>query len=124
MKFNFYEDAEEEFFAAIEYYEERQPGLGLHFSQEVYAGTPDKSDNRDNWYVLTADGADRIGFVATVTKFCKDQGINILDLTTTQSDGRYVMILYVDLGGSPSAHFLVPKLELGNQIVRKVSTGK
>ncbi len=37
MKYSFYDAAEEEFFAAIEYYEECQPGLGLRFSEEVYA---------------------------------------------------------------------------------------
>lgn len=51
----------------------------------------------ESCYVLTASGADRIGFVATVTRFCKDNRINILDLTTTVSDDRYIMILFVDL---------------------------
>jgi hypothetical protein len=32
MEFGFHENAEEEFFAAIEYYEECQSGLGLRFS--------------------------------------------------------------------------------------------
>ena len=37
MNYSFHEAAEKEFFAAIEYYEECQTGLGLKFSQEVYA---------------------------------------------------------------------------------------
>ena len=37
MTYSFHEAAEREFFAAIEYYEECQPGLGLKFSKEVYA---------------------------------------------------------------------------------------
>jgi plasmid stabilization system protein ParE len=37
MKYSFHEEAEKEFFAAIEYYEECQPGLGLRFSEEVHA---------------------------------------------------------------------------------------
>ncbi|MEA3446699.1 MAG: type II toxin-antitoxin system RelE/ParE family toxin [Bacteroidota bacterium] len=37
MKYNFHEAAEKEFFTAIEYYEECQPGLGIRFSKEVYA---------------------------------------------------------------------------------------
>ncbi len=37
MKFDFHEEAEKEFFATIEYYEECQIGLGLRFSKEVYA---------------------------------------------------------------------------------------
>ena len=51
----------------------------------------------DNSYVLTASGPDRIGFVATVASFCREQAINILDLSTTVNDGQYVMILLVDL---------------------------
>ncbi len=37
MKYFFHESAENEFISAIEYYEECQPGLGLRFSEEVYA---------------------------------------------------------------------------------------
>jgi predicted amino acid-binding ACT domain protein len=52
-----------------------------------------------NAYVLTAMGHDRIGFVALITSFCVEHGINILDLSTTVSDGEYVMILVIDLNG-------------------------
>jgi glycine cleavage system transcriptional repressor len=51
----------------------------------------------ENVYVLTATGPDRIGFVATVASFCVQHNINILDLSTTVSDGDYVMILIIDL---------------------------
>ncbi len=37
MKYSFHDAAEEDLFAAIEYYDECQPGLGLRFSEEVYA---------------------------------------------------------------------------------------
>lgn len=37
MKYSFHEAAEEEFFVAIEYYEECYAGLGLKFSEEVFA---------------------------------------------------------------------------------------
>jgi len=37
MKYSFHETAEKEFFNAVEYYEECQSGLGLRFSEEVYA---------------------------------------------------------------------------------------
>ena len=65
--------------------------------KELEQSQPEFSGPDDNCYVLTADGADRIGFVATVTKFCKDNGINILDLTTSVAEDRYIMILFVDL---------------------------
>ena len=51
----------------------------------------------ENAYVLTATGHDRIGFVATMASFCAEHKINIIDLSTTMSDGAYVMILIVDL---------------------------
>ncbi len=62
-------------------------------------------------YVLTAAGKDRIGFVATVTQFCKEHAINILDLTTTVSDGRYIMILFVDLSNCSSINALRQSLD-------------
>jgi len=37
MNYSFHEAAEQEFFVAIEYYEECYTGLGLKFSEEVYA---------------------------------------------------------------------------------------
>jgi glycine cleavage system transcriptional repressor len=56
----------------------------------------------ENAYVLTATGSDKIGFVATVTSFCANHHINVLDLSTTVSSGAYVMILIVDLSRSNS----------------------
>jgi len=70
--------------------------------KELKQSPPASSESIDNNYVLTAEGADRIGFVATVTKFCKDNDINILDLTTTVSGDRYIMILFVDLSNCSS----------------------
>jgi len=51
----------------------------------------------ENAYVLTATGYDRIGFVATITSFCANNNINIIDLSTTTSEDAYVMILIIDL---------------------------
>jgi len=48
-------------------------------------------------YLLTARGPDRVGFVASVAAFCARNGLNILDLATTVADGRYVMMLLVDI---------------------------
>jgi predicted amino acid-binding ACT domain protein len=57
----------------------------------------------ENAYVLTATGHDRVGFVALMTSFCVRHNINILDLSTTTSDGAYVMILVIDLNHCASA---------------------
>lgn len=55
------------------------------------------SPTPENAYVLTASGNDRIGLVATVASFCAVNNINILDLSTTVSDGAYIMILLIVL---------------------------
>lgn len=49
MKFSFHEAAEKEFVAAIEYYEERQTGLGLRFSKEIYATINRICDHPYTW---------------------------------------------------------------------------
>ena len=74
--------------------------------------TAEQIISEENRYVLTADGTDRIGFVATVTKFCKDNNINVLDLTTTVSGDRYIMILFVDLSTCSSIDDMNEKLQL------------
>lgn len=53
-----------------------------------------------NSYILTASGPDRIGFVADVSAFCAEQGINILDLSTKVDGQTYIMVLLVDLTNS------------------------
>jgi glycine cleavage system transcriptional repressor len=50
----------------------------------------------ENAYVLTATGSDRVGLVATVSSFCADNQLNILDLSTTTSNGEYVMMMLVN----------------------------
>ena len=55
------------------------------------------SSTPENAYVLTATGVDRVGIVAQVSHFCVTHNINILYLSTTISDGAYVMILVLDL---------------------------
>jgi hypothetical protein len=41
MKYSFHPDAKEEFFEAINYFEECQSGLGLEFSREVFSTITD-----------------------------------------------------------------------------------
>ncbi len=56
----------------------------------------------DNSYVLTASGTDQIGFVAMVAAFCVRHHINIIDLSTTLSEGEFIMMLQVDLNACSS----------------------
>ena len=70
--------------------------------EAVAAAEPDLS----NAYVLTASGRDRIGFVAAVTRFCAENRVNILDLSTAVAEGSYTMILLVDLSGADAVEAL------------------
>lgn len=49
MNFSFHPEAEEEFFAAADYYEDCEPGLGLDFSREVYTTIQNASDYSTVW---------------------------------------------------------------------------
>jgi len=58
---------------------------------------PTATSAPENVYVLTATGSDRVGLVATVTGFCAEHNILILDASTAVSAGEYVMILMIEL---------------------------
>lgn len=55
MSFSFHPDAEEELFSAIEYYEEREPGLGQQFSIEVTTAIANAADFPTAWPVIEDD---------------------------------------------------------------------
>jgi hypothetical protein len=52
MKYSFYDAAVEEFFAAIDYYEGHEPGLGLKFSEEIYAAIKRICDHPYAWTMM------------------------------------------------------------------------
>ncbi|MDR3090427.1 MAG: hypothetical protein LBU39_11545 [Desulfobulbaceae bacterium] len=53
-------------------------------------------------YIMTAQAENRGGLVYQVSGFCREHGVNILDLATTLRDGRYTMALQLDLTGVAS----------------------
>lgn len=55
MKYTFHPDAESEFEEAINYYEERQNGLGYDFSIEVYSAIKRIINNPKAWVILEED---------------------------------------------------------------------
>ena len=55
MTFSFHPEAEEEFSAAIEYYEERETGLGYDFSVEVFTAIHNITTHPDAWPVVEDD---------------------------------------------------------------------
>ncbi|AKJ65182.1 glycine cleavage system protein R [Kiritimatiella glycovorans] len=62
-------------------------------------------------YVLTAVGPNRSGLVACVSSFCREHGINILDLATTLAGENYTMILLLDLSPVDDPAALRTRLE-------------
>lgn len=48
-------------------------------------------------YIVTAQGKNQSGLVFGISSFCYRRNINILDLSTTLTDGQYTMILQIDL---------------------------
>jgi len=55
MNYYFHQEAEAEFIAAIDFYEERQAELGYEFAQEVYAGIQSILDHPRTWPVFDLD---------------------------------------------------------------------
>lgn len=55
MSFSFHQEAEEEFFRAIDYYESCQAGLGYDFSLEVHSTLQKIVDYPQAWPVLDGD---------------------------------------------------------------------
>jgi len=53
-------------------------------------------------FIMTVQAANRGGLVYQVSQFCREHGINILDLTTALRDGRYTMALQLDLSAIAS----------------------
>ena len=55
MNYYFHPEAEAEFIAAIDYYEEKQSGLGYDFAQEVYTGIKSIIEHPQTWPVLDGE---------------------------------------------------------------------
>jgi len=53
MKFSFHPDAVAELDMAAAYYEERQPGLGLEFAEEVYAAIARINEYPEAWTAMS-----------------------------------------------------------------------
>ena len=55
MNYFFHPEAEAEFIAAIDYYEEKQSGLGYDFAREVYAGVKSIIEHPQTWPILDGE---------------------------------------------------------------------
>jgi len=55
MNYSFHPDAEEEFFKAIDYYENIESGLGYDFALEVYSAIKISADYPEAWAMMDSD---------------------------------------------------------------------
>jgi hypothetical protein len=55
MSYTFHPEAEVEFLQAIDYYEDREQGLGLGFALEVYAAVEHAEKHPRAWPILAGD---------------------------------------------------------------------
>lgn len=55
MSFSFHPEAEAEFNAAVEYYEDAEPGLGYDFALEIYSAIKRSVEFPKAWAVLEGD---------------------------------------------------------------------
>ena len=55
MTFVFHPEAEEEFIAAIDYYEDREAGLGYDFSTEAFTAIQNIVGYPDAWPIIEED---------------------------------------------------------------------
>lgn len=66
----------------------------------------------ENIYVVTAQGENRTGLVASIGTFCRERNINILDYDTKLSNKIYSMMLEIDLSNSESTESIHEELEI------------
>lgn len=69
------------------------------------------ADSPSDVYVVTGQGKNRTGLVASIATFCRDHNINIIDYDTKLAKGIYSMILEIDLSNSDSAEMIHEELE-------------
>ena len=55
MNYFFHPEAEAEFIAAIDYYEEKQSGLGYDFAREIYTGIQSIIEYPQTWPILEGE---------------------------------------------------------------------
>ena len=63
-------------------------------------------------YILTVQGKNKSGMVYSISSFCFQRNINILDLSTTLKDDRYTMVLQLDLSKVEDIKQLRDELEV------------
>lgn len=68
-------------------------------SVALHDGETEERTDEPLRYVLTTVAEDRVGLVASVSRFCCDKGVNILDLTSHVECDQYTMMLLLDLSG-------------------------
>jgi toxin ParE1/3/4 len=80
MNFSFHPEAEEEFLAAIDFYERREMNLGLDFAVEVHAAIGRAAEHPKAWPVLEGD-----------VRRCQTRRFPYGVLYSQESDGIFIL---------------------------------
>lgn len=72
-------------------------------------------DLPEKTYILTVQGKNKSGMVYSISSFCYQRDINILDLSTTLKDNQYTMVLQLDLSKVESIKQVREDLDLHAQ---------
>ena len=91
MKFSFHPDADTEFFASIEYYEQCESGLGHDFSIEVYSAVQIILKHPTAWLIIEDDVRRCLinRFPFGILYSIEENGIYILAVMNLHRDPEY-----------------------------------
>ena len=65
---------------------------------------------RENLYVISVIGLDKIGIVSKVTQFVFRQGVNIIDIEQSVIHSQFTMVLLIQ---SPPVGFQLSRVRIG-----------
>ncbi len=72
--------------------------------------------------VITVTGNDSVGIIARVSKLLSENNVNIADISQTTHDGKFFMVMLVDIINKEDTFPVVEKSlkELGDKIGQKI----
>lgn len=72
--------------------------------------------------VITVTGNDSVGIIARVSKLLSDNDVNIADISQTTHEGKFFMVMLVDIANKKDTFPIVEKSlkELGEEIGQKI----
>lgn len=73
--------------------------------------------------VITVTGADGVGIIAKVSGLLAQHGINIVDISQTTADKRFLMVMLVEMDNADESFAQIGKMltELGESIGQSIT---